>query len=151
EDLGLEKFIPDLKKIRTAGKQLLALISDILDLSKIEAGKIEFHYEEFGVAEMIGEVTTISEPLASKNANRLSVHVVPGIGSMYSDQTRVQQILFNLLSNACKFTHAGTVELSVASAAGAGGELIAFQVKDSGIGMSPEQMEKIFDAFAQAD
>ena len=93
-----------MNKIRTAGKQLLALINDILDLSKIEAGKIELHYEEFDVREMIKDVSTISEPLAAKNSNNLIVVNVAG-GRMYSDLTRVRQILFNLLSNACKFTH----------------------------------------------
>jgi len=151
EDLSLEQFIPDLRKIRIAGKQLLALINDILDLSKIEAGKIEFHYEEFEIAAIVGDVITISEPLASNNSNRLSVRVAPEIGGMCSDLTRVQQILFNLLSNACKFTHAGSVELSVEGIVWPGGDVIEFQVKDSGIGMSSVQMEKIFDAFAQAD
>jgi signal transduction histidine kinase/DNA-binding response OmpR family regulator len=149
EDLGLEQFIPDLNKIRTAGKQLLALINDILDLSKIEAGKLELHYEEFDVREMIKDVYTISEPLAAKNSNTLIVKVAEG--RMYSDLTRVRQILFNLLSNACKFTHAGIVELNVSGESGPDSDFVNFQVKDSGIGMTEEQIGKVFEAFAQAD
>jgi signal transduction histidine kinase/DNA-binding response OmpR family regulator len=149
EDLDLPQFVPDLKKIRTAGKQLLALINDILDLSKIEAGKVELHYEEFDLREMIKDVMTISEPLVAKNANTLVVHVIEG--GMYSDLTRIRQILFNLLGNSCKFTKSGTVELSVTSEPSPDGESIMFQVKDSGIGMTPEQLGKVFEAFTQAD
>ena len=149
EDLGLEKFIPDLKKIRTAGKQLLALINDILDLSKIEAGKVDLHYEEFEVRDMIKDVATISEPLAAKNSNKLVLNVVDA--GMYSDLTRVRQILFNLLGNACKFTHSGTVQLTVSGEATSQGDFVKFQVQDSGIGMTPEQIDKVFEAFAQAD
>ncbi len=149
EDLGLQQFVPDLKKIRTAGKQLLALINDILDLSKIEAGKVELHFEEFDMREMINDVATISEPLAAKNSNTLVIKVADG--TMYSDLTRVRQILFNLLSNACKFTQSGTVELTVTTESASGGDLMKFQVKDSGIGMTPEQVGRVFEAFAQAD
>jgi signal transduction histidine kinase/CheY-like chemotaxis protein len=146
EDLGLQQFVPDLKKIRTAGKQLLALINDILDLSKIEAGKVELHYEEFDVRDMINDVATISEPLAAKNSNTLVMNIEDG--GMYSDLTRIRQILFNLLSNACKFTKSGTVELTVT---GSESDFMTFRVKDSGIGMTPEQIGKVFEAFAQAD
>jgi signal transduction histidine kinase/DNA-binding response OmpR family regulator len=149
EDLGLQQFIPDLKKIRTAGKQLLALINDILDLSKIEAGKVELHYEEFGIRDMINDVANISEPLAGKNSNTLLMNIEDG--RMYSDLTRIRQMLFNLLSNACKFTQSGTVELTVSGEATGGGDFMNFQVKDSGIGMSSEQVGKVFEAFAQAD
>jgi signal transduction histidine kinase/CheY-like chemotaxis protein len=149
EDLGLRQFVPDLKKIRTAGKQLLALINDILDLSKIEAGKVELHYEEFDVKDMISDVAAISEPLAAKNSNTLVMNIADGV--MYSDLTRIRQILFNLLSNACKFTQSGTVELTVTGESGSAGDLMKFQVKDSGIGMTPEQAGKVFEAFAQAD
>jgi len=149
EDLGLRNFIPDLKKIRTAGKQLLALINDILDLSKIEAGKVELHFEEFDLREMINDVATISEPLAARNSNTLVINVADG--AMYSDLTRIRQILFNLLSNACKFTEFGTVELTVTHEPRSGGDFVKFQVKDFGIGMSPEQLGRVFEAFAQAD
>lgn len=149
EDLGLQQFTPDLTKIRTAGRQLLALINDILDLSKIEAGKVELHFEEFDVRDMINDVATISEPLAAQNSNTLAVNIADG--RMFSDLTRIRQILFNLLSNACKFTKFGTVELIVTSEAAAGGDFMKFQVKDSGIGMTPEQIGRVFEAFAQAD
>ena len=153
EDLGLRQFIPDLKKIRSAGTQLLGLINNILDISKIEAGKIEFHYEEFNLRDLIADVATICEPLAAKNSNALVVNVTDG--GMYSDLTRVRQILFNLLSNACKFTHSGTVALTVsaeiAPAGDSGGDFIKFQVTDSGIGLTSEQIGKVFEAFAQAD
>jgi signal transduction histidine kinase/DNA-binding response OmpR family regulator len=148
EDSGLDQFVPDLKKIRTAGKQLLALINDILDLSKIEAGKVELYYEQFDLRDMINDVANISEPLAAKNSNKLIINIPDG--GMYSDLTRVRQILFNLLSNACKFTESGTVELTVTSDAAMEG-FTTFQVKDSGIGMTPEQISKVFEAFAQAD
>ena len=149
EDLKLQQFVPDLKKIRTAGKQLLSLINDILDLSKIEAGKVELHFEEFDVREMINDVATISEPLAAKNFNKLVLNVADG--TMYSDLTRIRQILFNLLSNACKFTQSGTVELAITSESLSGAEFMKFQVKDFGIGMTPEQVGRVFEAFAQAD
>ena len=149
EDLGLPQFVPDLKKIRTAGKQLLSLINDILDLSKIEAGKVELNDEEFDLREMIKDVVTISEPLVAKNSNTLEVNVTEG--GMYSDLTRIRQILFNLLSNACKFTQSGIVELTVSSEAASDGDFMKFQVKDSGIGMTPGQVVKVFEAFTQAD
>src|SRR5437867_12455789 len=99
QELELTQFVADLNKIRSAGKQLLELINDILDLSKIEAGKIELHYEAFDVREMIADIAALSQPLASKNSNQLIYHVGDGIGLMNSDVTRVRQILFNLLSN----------------------------------------------------
>jgi PAS domain S-box-containing protein len=151
EDLGLRQFIPDLRKIRTAGKQLLDLISDILDLSKIEAGKVELHFEDFDVREMLDEVSTIGQPLAAKNSNKLTIRVPDDAGPMRSDLTRVRQILINLLSNACKFTESGTVELTVANDRREGRDYVAFQVSDSGIGMSPAQVAKVFEAFMQAD
>jgi PAS domain S-box-containing protein len=151
EDLGFPQFIADLGKIRTAGKQLLALINDILDLSKIEAGKIELHFEEFDIREMIDEVSTISEPLVAKNSNKLIVRVPENAGLMHSDLTRVRQILFNLLSNACKFTESGTIELTVVNDLRDGRACVAFRVRDSGIGMTPTQVAKVFEAFAQAD
>jgi signal transduction histidine kinase/DNA-binding response OmpR family regulator len=149
EDLGFQQFIPDLKKIRTAGKQLLALINDILDLSKIEAGKIELHFEEFSVQDMLSDVVTISEPLAAKNSNTLVTNISDV--EMYSDLTRIRQILFNLLSNSCKFTKSGSVELTATPEISADGDFVNFQVKDSGIGMSSEQVSRVFEAFAQAD
>jgi PAS domain S-box-containing protein len=151
EDLGLPQLIPDLGKIRLAGKQLLALINDILDLSKIEAGKVELHFHDFDIKEMVDEVSTISRPLAAKNSNKLIVRLPHDAGAMRSDLTRVRQILFNLLGNSCKFTESGTVQLTMADALVDGRDCIAFRVSDTGIGMTPAQVARVFEAFAQAD
>lgn len=151
-DLGQDEFVPDLKKIQSAGKHLLGLISDILDLSKIEAGKMDLFLETFSIAEMIEDVGTTIKPLIEKNANNLTIHVGEDVKAMHADLIKVRQILFNLLSNASKFTENGKIDLSVASKIDESGESwIAFSVKDSGIGMSAEQLEKLFQAFTQAD
>src|SRR5438874_521762 len=113
-DRKLDDFLPDLKKIHGAAKHLLALINDVLDLSKIESGKLELVLETFDVQAMIRDVVTTIQPLAEKNANRLQVHCPDDAGSMHTDLTKVRQSLFNLLSNACKFTEGGTVHLEVA-------------------------------------
>ncbi len=151
QDLGQEGFVPDLNKINAAGKHLLALINDILDLSKIEAGKMDLYLENFSVAEMVRDVATTMQPLIDKNANRLVVDIAPEIGSIRADLTKVRQGLFNLLSNASKFTKSGSIELRVRSEDVASRPWVAFHVKDSGIGMTPEQASKIFEAFTQAD
>jgi signal transduction histidine kinase/CheY-like chemotaxis protein len=151
EDTGADAFCPDLKKIHSAGKHLLGLINDILDLSKIEAGKMDLYLEDFSVPEMVQDVVTTMKPLVDKNSNQLVVHIAPEIVRMRADVTKVRQGMFNLLSNACKFTHEGTVELNVAPEVVGGRPGVAFQVKDSGIGMTPEQVAKVFEAFTQAD
>src|SRR5947208_1108088 len=148
-DRGLEDFLPDLKKIHGAAKHLLALINDVLDLSKIESGKTELPLETFEVPGMIRDVVTTIEPLAQKNANRLLVHCPEDVGGMHADLTKVRQSLFNLLSNACKFTEGGTVRLDVARDRSAGDWLI-FRVADTGIGMTPEHLGKLFKPFSQA-
>ena len=151
EDLGQPGFIPDLQKIHAAAKHLLALINDILDLSKIEAGKMDLYYETFAVPPMIQDVVATIAPLVKKNVNALKVHCADDLGSMRADLTKVRQTLFNLLSNACKFTEHGTITLEVTRETGDGGGWVAFRVRDSGIGMTPEQMEKLFQEFSQAD
>jgi signal transduction histidine kinase len=151
EDLGQPGFIPDLQKIHAAAKHLLALINDILDLSKIEAGKMDLYYETFDVPPMIQDVVATITPLVKKNANALKVHCADELGAMRADLTKVRQTLFNLLSNACKFTEHGTITLEVSRETGAGGGWVTFRVRDSGIGMTPEQMEKLFQEFSQAD
>jgi signal transduction histidine kinase len=151
EDLGQAGFIPDLQKIHAAAKHLLALINDILDLSKIEAGKMELYYETFDVAPMIQDVVATITPLVKKNANALEVRCAENLGAMRADLTKVRQTLFNLLSNACKFTEHGTITLEVARDAMDGGGWVTFRVRDTGIGMTPEQMEKLFQEFSQAD
>ena len=151
EDLGQAGFIPDLQKIHAAAKHLLALINDILDLSKIEAGKMDLYYETFIVAPMIQDVVATITPLVKKNANALKVHCADDLGTMRADLTKVRQTLFNLLSNACKFTEHGTITLEVTCETVDGGGWVTFRVRDTGIGMTPEQMEKLFQEFSQAD
>jgi signal transduction histidine kinase len=151
EALGYADFIPDLQKISAAGKHLLALINDILDLSKIEAGRMALFLETFDIATMLRDVVTTVQPLVEKNANTLVVQCADNLGTMRADLTKVRQALFNLLSNACKFTKQGTVRLEAARAAGDGMERVSFRVRDTGIGITPEQMGKLFQAFSQAE
>jgi len=151
EELGQQEFIPDLGKIHGAGKHLLSLINDILDLSKIEVGKMDVFVEDFDVATLVSEVVAVIEPLAARNQNRLSVEQAPDLGVMRSDQTKVRQNLFNLLSNACKFAKGGEVRLSAKRVVRDGDSWLEFTVADTGIGMTPEQLGRIFEAFTQAD
>ena len=152
EDVGQESFIPDLQKVHAAGKHLLALINDILDLSKIEAGKMELVLETFDLAPLIGDVQSTIHPLIEKNGNRLEVTHNDGIPAMHADVTRVRQILFNLLSNASKFTDNGTITLDIRTEPDpTGSEWVIFEVSDTGIGMTPEQLGRLFQAFSQAD
>jgi PAS domain S-box-containing protein len=151
DDAATRHFIPDLEKIRVAGKQLLAIINDVLDLSKIEADRMELYLESFDIAAMAAEVTSTVKPLADKNSNRLEVHIASDIGSMYADLTKVRQNLFNLLSNACKFTEHGVVQLSVSRATEGGEDWVSFRVTDTGIGMTPSELGKLFQPFSQAD
>ncbi len=151
EDLGQEDFIPDLQKILAAGKHLLALINDVLDLSKIEAGKMTLFLEDVDVAALIDDVTSTIRPLVDKNANQLVVDLDPEAGTLRADETKVRQTLFNLLSNASKFTRKGTITLSVRRHHHGAGDWLAFLVADTGIGMSKEQMAKVFEEFTQAD
>jgi len=151
EDMGDEAYLADLMRIQSAGRHLLALINDILDLSKIEAGRMDLYFEKFEVPQMINEVASTILPLAEKNGNRLEVDCPGDVGIMHSDLTKVRQILFNLLSNACKFTEQGVIKLQVAQDEEDGSDWVEFRVADSGIGMTPEQQEKVFEAFTQAD
>jgi signal transduction histidine kinase/DNA-binding response OmpR family regulator len=151
QDAGQEDFIPDLGKINAAGRHLLALINDILDLSKIEAGKMDLYLETFSVQDMVRDVAATMQPLVDKNANKLVIDIAPEIGSIRADLTKVRQGLFNLLSNASKFTQSGAIELRVCPEEVASRPWVAFHVKDSGIGMTPQQAGKVFEAFTQAD
>jgi len=151
EDLGTESFVPDLKKINAAGKHLLELINAVLDLSKIEAGRMDLFLEDFEVATLVQEIAAMIQPLAEKNRNRLEVRCAADAGTMHADLTKVRQALFNLLSNACKFTEHGTVALAAVREALDGADWLTFTVNDTGIGMTPEQMSHLFEAFAQAD
>ena len=150
-DLGAEQFTDDLRKINAAGKHLLELINAVLDLSKIEAGKMELYLESFDVAGLARDIAAVIQPLAAKNANRLEVRCPDAIGPMHADLTKVRQALFNLLSNACKFTERGSVSLTVTREAMDGQDWMTFDVSDTGIGMTPEQLDRLFEAFTQAD
>ena len=150
-DLGAEQFTDDLRKINSAGKHLLELINAVLDLSKIEAGKMELYLESFEVAGLVRDIAAVIQPLAAKNANRLEVRCPDAIGPMRADLTKVRQALFNLLSNACKFTDRGTITLAVTREARSGQDSMVFTVSDTGIGMTPEQLARLFEAFSQAD
>jgi signal transduction histidine kinase/DNA-binding response OmpR family regulator len=149
EDLGQETFIPDLCKIHNAGKHLLFIISDILDISKIEAGRMEIYLETFDILSLIQDIKNTIFPLIEKNGNRLDIECSETIGMMYADQTKVRQNLLNLLSNAAKFTHNGVITLSVCRTETP--SEIYFCVSDTGIGMTPEQQATVFQAFIQAD
>ncbi|PYJ82762.1 MAG: hybrid sensor histidine kinase/response regulator [Verrucomicrobia bacterium] len=150
-DLGEERFVADLQKIHSAGKHLLGLINDVLDISKIEAGKMDLFLETIDVPAMIEEVVSTIKPLVQKNGNALKVECEENLGPMRADATKVRQGLFNLLSNACKFTDKGTITLQVARQRGNGVGHFVFRVSDTGIGMTQNQMDKLFKAFTQAD
>ncbi len=171
QDSGSEDFLPDLEKIQTAGKHLLDMISDILDISKIEAGHVTLYLENFDVATMIEEVMTTAQPLVEKKGNALALKTKGELGTMYADQPKVRQILLNLLSNAAKFTEKGVITIGVERiqtkrkkstkqkknndellpGSTYNYPLLIFRVSDTGIGMTDEQLEQIFKPFTQAD
>jgi PAS domain S-box-containing protein len=150
-DLGADALTPDILKVHTAGKHLLALINDILDLSKIEAGKMDLHLETFELRPVLDEVLATVAPLALKNRNRLGISCPDPAGTMHTDLVKLRQMLLNLLSNACKFTDGGTVTLLVDRAEEDGREWLTLRVADTGIGLTPEQIGRLFKAFAQAE
>ncbi|MDT8369244.1 MAG: response regulator [Longimicrobiales bacterium] len=151
EEDGNDSYLPDIEKIHAAGKHLLNLINDVLDLSKIEAGRMELFLEEIEVGVLIEEVTTTVKPLIDKNDNRLEVILDDAVGSIHVDVTRVRQSLLNLLSNAGKFTHEGTIRLHVGVDPDSDDSVLFFKVRDDGIGMTPEQVDRLFEAFTQAE
>jgi PAS domain S-box len=151
EDTGNEDAIPDLKKIHAAGKHLLGLINDVLDISKIEAGKMTLYLEDAPIPALVEEVASTIRPLVAKNNNTLVVEPAPDLGVLHADVTKVRQTLFNLLSNAAKFTHEGRITLRVFVAPRDGRDFVHFRVADTGIGMTKEQLGKLFQAFVQAD
>jgi signal transduction histidine kinase/DNA-binding response OmpR family regulator/HAMP domain-containing protein len=169
-DAGHTDYLPDLQKIRGAGQHLLGLINDILDLSKIEAGKMDLYLETFDVPSLVRDVATVVQPLAERNANTLVVDCPADLGAMHADLTKVRQALLNVLANASKFTEQGTITLTVRRGPGpypagdltAAGEQpvpdmapasdwLTLAVADTGIGMTPEQVARLFQAFTQAD
>lgn len=170
QDSGSEDFLPDLEKIQTAGKHLLDMISDILDISKIEAGHVTLYLENFDVATMIEEVMTTAQTLVEKKGNALALKTKGELGTMYADQPKVRQILLNLLSNAAKFTEKGVITIEVErikneklkpkkrnknkdfnSGSNYSSQILIFRVSDTGIGMTDEQLDQIFKPFTQAD
>ena len=150
-DDALDDYIEPLERVSRAGTHLLHLINEVLDLSKIEAGRIEFHVEAIDIAELTEELATTAQPLADQKGNRLAVRCPEESGTMHGDPTRVRQVVLNLLSNACKFTEGGEVSLAVSRKRTRGKDWIRFAVADTGIGMTPEQQAKVFEEFAQAD
>ncbi len=153
EDAGQDALVADLGKIHAAGKHLLALINDVLDLSKIEAGRMELYVEPFDVRPVLEDLVSTVQPLVERNGNRLDVQCEGNVGQMQADQTRVRQVLLNLLSNACKFTERGTITLEASRDPGEedGADRMIFRVRDTGIGMTAEQMGRLFEAFSQAE
>jgi PAS domain S-box-containing protein len=174
EEYGYTEIIPDLDKIRSSGRHLLSLINDILDISKIEAGRMDLYLETFDIAALIEEVASTATPLIEKNGNTLEVSQISNIGTMHADITKVRQILFNLLSNAAKFTQNGTITLTANREQISGDsheeiqenssqseinsqssilskEFLFFNCIDTGIGMNPDQLQRIFQPFIQAD
>jgi signal transduction histidine kinase len=181
QDLGLDEddFVSDLQSINDAGKHLLALINDILDLSKIEAGKMTLYPETFEIATLINNIVVTAKPLVENNENVLEVDCDQRLGTMSADQTKLRQVLFNLLSNAAKFTKQGKLTLTVTreptmyglgsaslkpetveadtqsrnpkSKINPKSEWICFRVSDTGIGMSDEQKQRLFQPFTQGD
>jgi PAS domain S-box-containing protein len=149
---GLGEFVPDLARIHTSGKHLLGLINDLLDLSKIEAGRMDLYLETFELADLIRNTLATIEPLAERRRNALHAQIPDDLGSMHSDQTKVGQALLNLLSNAAKFTEGGTIALEASRELDSeGAEWVVFEVIDDGIGMTHDELSRLFRPFVQAD
>ncbi len=151
EDEGWEEAVADLTKIQASGKHLLSLINSVLDLSKIEAGKMDVFLETFDIKRMIDEVAGTVQPLAARNSNAFEVRCPDDTGTMHSDLTKVRQILFNLLSNACKFTDQGRIVLDVSRHGNGGEARYRFAVSDTGMGLTEAEIATLFEAFAQTD
>ncbi len=149
QDIGQSESIPDLQKINSSARHLLGLIHDILDLSKIEAGKMTLALEVFDLDQLLEDTLHMIRPLAQKNGNDFQVRYAAPLGPMYSDPVKVRQMLFNLLSNACKFTENGTVTLQVEKTGPPA--TIIFTITDTGVGLTPTQLGRLFQAFTQAD
>jgi PAS domain S-box-containing protein len=151
EDDGYEDMIPDLEKITSAGKHLLALINDVLDLSKIEAGRVDLHLEDFEVPKVLNEVISTAQPLFEKNSNQVEMHIDTHVGEMHADVTKVKQVLFNLLSNAAKFTHEGKISVNASVAQREERDWLLVSVTDTGIGIPEDKLAHVFEEFSQAD
>lgn len=152
-DMGIKDFISDLQKINSAGKHLLTLINDVLDISKMEAGKLELYNESFDLIVLILEVCSTIEPLIEKNYNSLKVNYPDISTPMYGDRTKLRQILYNLISNACKFTEKGEITFTLRKEKGLDNDedIAIFEIKDQGIGMSQKELNNLFQAFGQGN
>lgn len=153
QDCGYKEIAPDLEKIRSAGKHLLSLINDILDISKIEAGRMDLYIERFDIAQLVADVQNTISPIVVQNRNTLHVNLAPDLGNMSADLTKVRQSLLNLLSNAAKFTQHGQIVLEVYRQVSVRPpqSFIIFRIRDTGIGMTSNQLNNVFKAFDQAD
>ncbi len=158
QNIGELSIVQDVDKIRNAGTHLLNLINNILDLSKIESGKMDLYLESFSIQELAQEIADTVQPICNKNNNQLITNFSNNLGVMHSDWTKVRQSLFNLVSNASKFTNNGRIHLNIiqessstVGSAGAASNFICFQICDTGIGIRPEQIPKLFQPFSQAD
>lgn len=147
-DMDPKELNADLEKVIASGKHLLKLINDILDLSKIEAKKMELRLRTFEILPLLNDISTTIAPLVRTNANSLNIICSDDISCIHTDQLRLQQVLYNLLSNACKFTERGTITIEVCHSPGA---WIDFQISDTGIGIPSEKMGTLFEAFSQID
>jgi len=148
EDDGLETYSDDLTKIHSSGEHLLTLINDILDISKIEAGKMDLYLEDFKLKDFISQVISTAQPLVEKNRNKMVVELDDSIGTLRNDETKLRQVLLNLLSNAAKFTEGGVIKLKISKAARSS---VKFELSDTGIGMTPKQLKNVFEEFMQAE
>jgi len=146
-----QNMLTDINSVRTASKHLLSLISDILDLSKIEAGKMDFHPAPFNILQLTNEIEDTIKPLMLENNNKYSVEINANSNEMFSDFTKLKQILLNLLSNACKFTHEGEINLSINSHYHNQTEYIHFEVADTGVGIASDKINGLFESFTQID
>ncbi|MGI9264079.1 MAG: response regulator [Gammaproteobacteria bacterium] len=151
EDDGNEDAAEDLKKIHGAGTHLLSLINDVLDLAKIEAGRMDVYVETFDVPKMVADIAATVDTLVKKNGNQLILKIDEAVGEMRADVTKVRQALLNLLSNAAKFTHEGEIDLRVQGEKEGDADWINLSVSDSGIGIPPDKIDHVFDEFSQAD
>jgi signal transduction histidine kinase len=151
QEAGREEMLPDLAKIDGAARHLMNVINDILDFSKVEAGKMTLFLEEFELAPILHDVEGTVQPLVARRKNRLEVRCPADLGVVRNDVTRVRQVLLNLLSNASKFTENGVITLEARRVAGEGGDRIRLSVADTGIGMNETQLQKLFQAFTQAE
>lgn len=150
-DDQVDSYVEDIQKINAAGKHLLALINDILDLSKIEAGRMDLYLERFDLEQTLNEVISTVTPLVEKNSNGIVAEMGDGLGTMRADVTKIRQTLFNLLSNASKFTQHGVITLAANRIASDTGDRIVINVSDTGVGIPEDKLDHIFDEFSQAD